>query len=105
MTNQNENQPAYPCWNNNTDSLLGGLTKLELVAAMAMQGALSNSNIPEVWSLDGNDAESAVKHATAIARALLAACAEGECCHCQPATPSQSGMTCLTCGRKIKEAK
>lgn len=122
MTTQNENQPAYPQAFPVADLQTGiaqqGLTKLELVAAMAMQGLCANQA-----TLDGEFKESDASLAevsVGIARALLAACTEQECCEwcasglypnmmvsgCHGVVePRTKGNFCPHCGRKIKEIK
>lgn len=70
----NKNLPAYPqpitvgsggdiltSWGHHSD--FAGLTKLEMVAAMCLQGLLANSSYS---STPESRAELAVKHATAI---------------------------------------
>lgn len=71
----NKDYPAYPLVHGNTVEAIG-LTKRELIAAMAMQGILSNSFVAEAMNGEGEGDQHAKDIATAsilAADALLEA--------------------------------
>ena len=65
---ENKNEPAYPfSWDQSYNPQFGvevGLTKLELISAMCLQGLMSNCNFKE-------EAEHTAKCAIAYAKELL----------------------------------
>lgn len=68
MSTENANQPAFP-QQPNDNPVLQGLSKRELIAAMAMQGLLANPN----WfkMISDNNNTTVAKVSTNIADTLL----------------------------------
>lgn len=67
MTTPLKDQPAFPVW----DSTQNGLSKLELFAAMAMQGICANADLSAVTN-EHSKHHLLAENAVEVAKALLA---------------------------------